>query len=331
VAQAHFSIKGAWGVIWSQNEVEQFTFKLANTDISSLLDEIQVMEDAVAEAALFPEFREHFRHAFDVINEAASYWLEEGLGYSSQARRVINEAFRQRDLIYERLCFAQSFSLPDVVREVLGLVEAIPSSRMAASYAFAQALDAVQMLADWLGNVELNVYDINPDLTEYLRLNDPEFFQAMVERQRRTQPGREAEVRETFAQWVAESEKVLMLADLHRQSEVALSSGTLQPGSFFPAMIDKIYTVKSSERARLAGKGNSRPGTATQDGKAKKRELTRAAVERIKKSYPEIEPKALLSRLIGIEGIGTRDTIRENLRELGEYGPRKKRKTSGPC
>ena len=104
------------------------------------------------------------------------------------------------------------------MREVLGQVEAISSSRMAASYAFAQALDAVQMLADWLGNVELNVYDINPDLAEYLRLNDPEFFQTMVERQRRTQPGREAEVRETFAQWVAESEKVLMLADLHRQS-----------------------------------------------------------------------------------------------------------------
>ncbi|MGE8467788.1 MAG: hypothetical protein ACN6QE_16885 [Pseudomonas putida] len=318
-------------MIWSENEVEKFTFELANTDISSLLDEIHLMEDAVAEAALFPAFREHFRQAFDVINEAASYWLEEGLGYSSQARRIINETFRQRDLIYERLCYAQSFSLPDVVREVIGQVEAIPSSRMAASYAFAQALDAVQKLADWLLNVELNVYDINPDLAEYLRLNDAEFFHTLVERQRRTQPGREAEVRETFAQWVAESEKVLMLADLYCESEVALSSGTLQPGSFFPKVIDKIYTVKNSERARLAGKGNSRPGTATQDGKAKKRELTRAAVERIKKAHPKIEPKALLSMLVGIEGLGTRDTIRENLRELGEYGPRKKRKTSGPC
>ncbi|MCJ7851584.1 hypothetical protein [Pseudomonas monteilii] len=318
-------------MIWSENELEQFTFELANTDISSLLDEIQMMEDAVAESALFPEFREHFRQAFDVINQAASYWLEEGLGYSSQARRVIHETFRRRDHIYERLCYAQSLSLPDVVREVLGQVKAIPSSRMAASYAFAQALDAIQMLADWLVDVELNVYDINPDLAEYLRLNDPEFFQTMVDRQRRTQPGREAEVRESFAQWVAESEKVLMLADLHRQSEVALSSGTLPPGSFFPTMIDKIYTVKNSERARLAGKGNSRPGTATQDGKAKKRELTRAAVERIRKAHPKIEPKALLSMLVGLEGLGTRDTIRENLRVLGEYGPRKKRKTSGPC
>lgn len=317
-------------MIWTESEGEQFTFELANTDISSLLDEIQVMEDAVAEAALFPEFRDHFRQAFDVINEAASYWLEEGW-YSSQARWVIHETFSQRDLIYERLCYAQSFSLPDVVREVLGQVDAIPGSRMAASYAFAQALDAVQRLADWLVNIELEVYDINPDLAEWLRLNDSEFFQTLVERQRGTQPAREAEVRETFAQWVAESEKVLMLADLYRQSEVALSSGTLQPGSFFPTMIDKIYTVKSSERARLAGRGNSRLGTATQDGKAKKRELTRAAVQRIKKSYPEIEPKALLSRLVGIDGIGTRDTIRENLRELGEYGPRKKRKTSGPC
>lgn len=318
-------------MIWSENEVEPFTFELANTDISSLLDEIHLMEEAVAETALFPAFREHFRQAFDVINEAASYWLEEGLGYSSQARRITHETFSQRDLIYERLCYAQSFSLPDVVREVLGQVESIPGSRMAASYAFAQALDAVQRLADWLVNVELDVYDINPDLVEWLRLNDPEFFHTLVERQRRTQPGREAGVRETFAQWVAESEKVLMLADLYRQSEAALSSGRLQPGSFFPTMIDRIYTVKSSERARLAGRGNSRPGTATQDGKAKKRELTRAAVERIKKSYPDIEPKALLSRLVGIEGIGTRDTIRENLRELGEYGPRKKRKTSGPC
>ncbi|MGE8454186.1 MAG: hypothetical protein ACN6OP_26985, partial [Pseudomonadales bacterium] len=78
-------------MIWSENEVEKFTFELANTDISSLLDEIHLMEDAVAEAALFPAFREHFRQAFDVINEAASYWLEEGLGYSSQARRIINE------------------------------------------------------------------------------------------------------------------------------------------------------------------------------------------------------------------------------------------------
>ncbi|EKN0250135.1 hypothetical protein [Pseudomonas aeruginosa] len=98
-------------MIWSENEVEQFTFELANTDISSLLDEIQMMEDAVAEVALFPEFREHFCQAFDVINEAAAYWLEEGLEYSSQARRVIHETFRQRDLIYERLCYAQSFSL----------------------------------------------------------------------------------------------------------------------------------------------------------------------------------------------------------------------------
>lgn len=318
-------------MIWSENEVEQFTFELANTDISSLLDEIHLMEAAVAEAALFPAFREHFRQAFDVINEAASYWLEEGSGYSSQARWVIHETFRQRDLIYERLCYAQSFSLPNVVREVLGQVEVILGSRMAASYAFAQALDAVQRLADWMVNVESDVYDINPDLAECLRLNDPEFFKTLVERQRHTQPGREAEVRETFAQWVAESEKVLMLADLYRQSEVALSSGRLQPGSFFPTMIDKIYTVKSSERARLAGRGNSRPGAVTQDGKAKKRELTQAAVERIKKSYPGIEPKALLSRLVGIEGIGTRDTIRENLRELGEYGPRKKRKTNGPC
>jgi len=53
-------------------------------------------------------------------------------------------------------------------------------------------------------------------------------------------------------------------------------------------MIDKTYTVKSSERARLAGRGNSRPVAVTQDGKAKKRELTQAAVERIKYSAAEI-------------------------------------------
>lgn len=70
-------------MIWSENEVEQFTFELANTDISSLVDEIHLMEAAVAEATLFPAFREHFRQAFDVINEAASYWLEEDSGIQS--------------------------------------------------------------------------------------------------------------------------------------------------------------------------------------------------------------------------------------------------------
>ncbi|RYZ89923.1 MAG: hypothetical protein EOP04_05470 [Proteobacteria bacterium] len=75
-------------MIWSENEVEQFTFELANTDISNLLDEIQMMEDAVAETALFHESREHFRQAFDVINEAASYWLEEGTQHLAELEEL---------------------------------------------------------------------------------------------------------------------------------------------------------------------------------------------------------------------------------------------------
>lgn len=316
---------------WSQSRLGRFRLEIAHTTIINPLDDIGLIEDAVAESALYREFRDRFQQAFEVMNEAASYWVGEDLTYSRQARQVSTQVFMLRDVIYEQLCNSAASSLPAVIRRVLHEFEGVSDSRLAASYAFAQALDAVCTLADWVFDVEQDVYGINLDLVESIRQNDPELYQSLVAKERRAQGGREAEVRETFAWWVAESEKVLMLADLYRQSEVALASGTLQPGSFFPAMIDRIYTAKTSEKARSAGRGNGREDAVSQVEKRKKQDLTRDAVGRVKNAYPGISHKELLSRLIGTPGIGARDTILSNLRALGEYPARKKRKTNGPC
>ncbi len=290
-----------------------------------MLEDLDEIEDAVRAAALYHQFHEHYRGAFELAGHAASYWLEEDGAYADVAAGVIQEMFRLRDVILDHFSYAEASSLPRVLGGVMSLDEDVTDSRIVASYAFVQAMEAVQVLGDWLLELEDSVYDLDADLIEQLRQSDPAQYRLLVERKRRAQSDSEITARESFAQLLGAADKTLMIAALYEQAEIGLASDKLQPGSFFPQALDTIFAMKASEKGRAAGRANSRPDSAKQIEMRELRERICEEGKRIKRLEPEIGETELVSRLAAKSSLGTSDTVRKHLRAGGVIPEKKSR------
>jgi len=65
-------------------EAEELELEIAGFDVTCLVWDQDDVEAAVRSLSLFPQFKEHFKGAFDLINTATSFWLEEGCGLSQR-------------------------------------------------------------------------------------------------------------------------------------------------------------------------------------------------------------------------------------------------------
>lgn len=304
---------------------ESFFAEIAGTEFFSLLEDLDEIEHAVSAAALYHQFQEHYRGAFELAGHAASYWLEEDGAYSDVAAGLIQEMFRLRDVIFEDVSYAEASSMPRVLGRVMSLEEDVTDSRIVASYAFVQAMEAVQVLGDWLLGLEDAVYDLDADLIEQLRQSDPAQYRLLVERKRRVQSDSEITARESFAQLLGAADKTLMLAALYEQAEIGLASDRFEPGSFFPQALDTIFATKASQKGRAAGKANSRPDSAKQTEMRELRARICKEADRIKRLEPDIRPTELVLRLAANPSLGTSDTIRKHLRAEGLIPEKKSR------
>ncbi|WP_340052178.1 hypothetical protein [Pseudomonas proteolytica] len=68
-------------------DAEELELEIAGFDVTCLVWDQDDVEAAVRSLALFPQFKEHFKGAFDLINTATSFWLEEG-SYSPGAELI---------------------------------------------------------------------------------------------------------------------------------------------------------------------------------------------------------------------------------------------------
>ncbi|MFJ2546593.1 hypothetical protein ACIOVF_09030 [Pseudomonas sp. NPDC087612] len=304
---------------------EPFFAEIAGTEFLSLLEDLDEIEDAVRAAALYHQFHEHYRGAFELAGHAASYWLEEDGAYADVAAGVIQEMFRLRDVILDHFSYAEASSLPRVLGGVMSLDEDVTDSRIVASYAFVQAMEAVQVLGDWLLELEDSVYDLDADLIEQLRQSDPAQYRLLVERKRRAQSDSEITARESFAQLMGAADKTLMIAALYEQAEIGLASDRFEPGSFFPQALDTIFATKASEKARAAGKANSHPDSVRQVNMQERKEKICEEADRLKRLEPKIGETELVSRLAARPEFGTPDTVRKHLRAGGIIPEKKSR------
>ncbi|PJY96146.1 MULTISPECIES: hypothetical protein [Pseudomonas] len=304
---------------------EPFFAEIAGTEFFSLLEDLDEIEDAVRGAALYHQFQEHYRDAFELAGHAACYWLEEDGAYADMAAGLIQEMFRLRDVIFDHFSCAEESSLPRVLSRVMGLDEDITNSRIVASYAFVQAIEAVQVLGDWLFELEGAVYDLDADLIEQLRQRDPAQYRLLVERKRRAQSDSEITARESFAQLLGAADKTLMIAALYEQAEIGLASERFEPGSFFPQALKTIFKNKSAEKGRAAGLANRRPDSAKQiEARARRRRIC-AEADRFLKLEPKIIQSDLVSRLVAKGGLGSSVTIMKHLRAAGYLSEKKTR------
>ena len=302
-----------------------FFAEIAGAEFFRLLEDLDGIEDAVRAAALYHQFHEHYRGAFELAGHAASYWLDENGAYADVAAGVIQEMFRLRDVIFDHFSYAEASSMPRILGNVVCLDEDVTDSRIVASYAFVQAMEAVQVLGDWLLELEVSVYDLDADLIEQLRQSDPAQYLLLVERKRRVQSDSEITAREGFARLMGAADKTLMLAALYEQAEIGLASDRFEPGSFFPQALDTIFATKASEKGRAAGKANSRPGSAKQVEMQELKEKICKEAGRLKRLEPEIGETELVSRLAAKPNFGTSDTVRKHLRAGGLIPEKKSR------
>ena len=207
----------------------------------------------------------------------------------------------------------------------MGLDEDITNSRIVASYAFVQAIEAVQVLGDWLLELEGAVYDLDADLIEQLRQSDPAQYRLLVERKRRAQSDSEITARESFAQLLGAADKTLMIAALYEQAEIGLASERFDPGSFFPQALKTIFKKKSAEKGRAAGLANRRPDSAKQIEARERRRRICAEADRFLKLEPKITQSDLVSRLVAKGGLGSSVTIMKHLRAAGYLSEKKTR------
>jgi hypothetical protein len=92
--------------------------QIAGFDVSSLLWDQEEMELAVSKLALHRQFSDYFKEAFEAIDYASSFWLEDGR-YCDQAGSVVATMFRLRDEIDEHAGNSDFASLPSVARRLI--------------------------------------------------------------------------------------------------------------------------------------------------------------------------------------------------------------------
>lgn len=199
-------------------DAEELELEIAGFDVTCLVWDQDDVEAAVRSLALFPQFKEHFKGAFDLINTATSFWLEEG-SYSPGAELITRTLYSLRDAIYDHADSGEAGSLPSVIRWLLRVSCSAADSQLVATYALVLGTQAVETLANWLFDLELATYDIDADLIEQLRHDSPRQYLALIEKERDRSSGNEIRAREEFATLLGEANQALLMASLYRQVE----------------------------------------------------------------------------------------------------------------
>lgn len=301
--------------------IEAEELEIAGTDVKCLIWDMDDVESAVRELALYPHFSEHFREAFDLINSATSFWLEDGF-YAPSAESVTRTLFRLRDAIDDSASSAEAASLPSVIRGFVGFDHPATDSQLVAAFALVLGVQAVEALANWLFELELATYDIDADLIELLKNNSPRQYAALIDKERDRRAGFEIEAREQYAALKGEANQTLLMANLYRQVEsIDVSKNGFNTSSLMLRLLDEAFSAKASKRGREAGKGNQDASSKTQTEAMDRRSKIKAAAEKIIAGR-RIEKRKLtdaeLTNLLFDQAVhGTKKTIRDHLTALG--------------
>ena len=295
--------------------------EIAGYDVSSLLWEQDEIEQAVKELALFPHFREHFTEAFDLINYATSFWLEE-LSYSECAGSVIATIFRLRDAIDEHAGYADAASLPDAIKQFYSVDRNASDSQLVATYALVQAVQAVEVLANWLFASEVDLYDLDEDLIVNLHATDPKKYAELAQVERLKNRDMEIEARENFRVLMGDAHRAYMLADLYKQIEnIDVSKGTYNVSSFLHKALSNAFSAKAYQRASSAGKANSKPESEKQQTAAELFARVSQSAKRRIAANPTISGADLVKELVEKDCIASTPTVRKYLKK-GRFLPR---------
>ena len=295
--------------------------EIAGFDVSSLLHEQNEIEQAVRELALYPQFQEHFKEAFGLIDYATSFWLEE-LCYSEAAGPVIATLYRLRDPIEEHADCANPATLSDVIRRLSRVDKEAENSQLVATYALVQATQGVTVLANWLFETEVSVYDLDEDLVVHLHAADPKKYAALVQEERLKDRDIEIEARESFREFLGDAQRALMLAELCKQIEnIDVSKKSFNVSSFLHKPLRNAFSTKAFQRASAAGKANSKPNSEKQLNVLHTFQRVTQSAKRHIALNPKISASELVKALVESDGIASSPTVRKYLKK-GRFLPR---------
>ena len=301
--------------------IEAEELEIAGVDVTCLMWDQDEVEIAVRNLVLFPQFNEHFKDAFDLINTATSFWLEDG-SYAPYAESVTRTLYRLRDAISEHASYAEAGSLPSVIRRLLGVSNSAADSQLVATFALVLGTQAVEKLGNWLFDLELATYDIDADLIEQLKHDSPRQYLALIEKERDRSSGNEIRAREDFATLLGEANQALLMASLYRQVEqMDVFKKGFNTSSLMHRILDDAFSTKATRRGQEAGNGNRNPNSAIQTSATDRRAKIKAAAEQIingrKSEKRSLSDAELTNLLFDQAGNGTKKTIREHLVALG--------------
>ena len=301
--------------------IEAEELEIAGVDVTCLVWDQDEVEIAVRNLVLFPQFNEHFKDAFDLINTATSFWLEDG-SYAPCAESVTRTLYRLRDAISEHASYAEAGSLPSVIRRFLGVSHSAADSQLVATIALVLGTQAVETLANWLFDLELATYDIDADLIEQLKHDSPRQYLALIEKERDRSSGKEIRAREEFATLLGEANQALLMASLYRQLEqMDVFKKGFNTSSLMHRILDDAFSTKATKRGQEAGNGNRNPDSAIKTAAMNRRAKIKAAAEQIisgrKSEKRSLSDAELTNLLFNQSAHGTKKTIREHLTALG--------------
>lgn len=301
-------------------DAEELELEIAGFDVTCLVWDQDDVEAAVRSLVLFPQFNEHFKDAFDLINTATSFWLEEG-SYAPCAESVTKTLYRLRDPISEHASYAEAGSLPSVIRRFLGVSHSAADSQLTATFALVMGTQAVETLANWLFDLELTTYDIDADLIEQLKHDSPRQYLALIEKERDRSSGNEIRAREEFATLLGEANQALLMASLYRQVEqMDVFKKGFNTSSLMHRILDDALSTKATRRGQEAGKGNRDPNSKIQTDTMDRRAKIKVAAEQIingrKIEMRSLSDSELTNILFNQKVHGTEKTIRRHLEAL---------------
>lgn len=301
--------------------IEAEELEIAGVDVTCLVWDQDDVEIAVRNLVLFPQFNEHFKDAFDLINTATSFWLEDG-SYAPCAESVTRTLYRLRDAISEHASYAEAGSLPSVIRRFLGVSHSAADSQLVATFALVLGTQAVETLANWLFDLELATYGIDADLIEQLKHDSPRQYLALIEKERDRSSGNEIRAREDFATLLGEANQALLMASLYRQVEqMNVFQKGFNTSSLMHRILNDAFSKKATRRGQEAGKGNRDPSSKIQTDTMDRRAKIKASAEQIingrKIEMRSLSDAELTNILSERKGHGTKKTIREHLTALG--------------
>ena len=299
---------------------EELELEIAGFDVTCLMWDQDDVEAAVRSLVLFPQFNEHFKDAFDLINTATSFWLEDG-SYAPCAESVTRTLYRLRDAISEHASYAEAGSLPSVIRRFLGVSHSAADSQLAATFALIMGMQAVETLANWLFDLELTTYDIDADLIEQLKHGSPRQYLALIEKERDRSSGNEIRAREEFAKLLGEANQALLMASLYRQVEqMDVFKKGFNTSSLMHRILDDALSTKATRRGQEAGKGNRDPNSKIQTDTMDRRAKIKVAAEKIingrKIEMRSLSDSELTNILFNQKVHCTEKTIRRHLEAL---------------